>query len=104
MVTSRNLPSHAFMASYTPPAMEYGGLRLVRTSANTSATSSLCLPRSSSVISLLPAFHAFAMGVNGEFWARSRMGSLSPKRPSPIRRMDASQAEIPPVPLPTAWK
>lgn len=92
------------MASKTPPAREYGGWRFVRTSANTCSSSALPLPRSSSVSSLLPAAQAFAIGVNGSFCASSRRGSLSPNLPSPMRRMDASHAAIPPVPLPTAWK
>ena len=53
---------------------------------------------------LRPAFQALAMGANGEFCARSSTGSLSPYLPSPMRRSDASQADIPPVPLPTPWK
>lgn len=76
----------------------------MRTSANTAAVSSLPLPRSSSVMSLRPSLQALAMGVNGRFWERQSLGSLPPYLPSPTSLMDASQAAMPPVPLPTAWK
>lgn len=44
------------------------------------------------------------MGTKGSFWASSSLGSLLPNLPSRIRRREASHADIPPVPDPTAWK